>query len=253
LGGGKVSVPKPRPFLTAEWRYLLMLNYEVDPAVLAPLVPAGMALDVWDGAALVSVVGFMFRRTRLLGIPPPFHTNFEEVNLRFYVTRPSEDGLRRGVAFVKEIVPKPWIAQLARGLYGEPYVALPMGHTLEERDGSLCPGGLVEYTWRFRGRLNRLGGLAIGDPQPPRPGSEEAFITEHYWGYTRLGSRLTGEYRVAHPTWRLWAVEQPYLLADVEALYGKKFAPFLRRRPRSAFLAEGSPVEVYQGRRFRLK
>lgn len=246
-------MPNPRPFLTAEWRYLIMLNYEVDPAALAPLVPAGTALDLWQGKALASVVGFMFQRTRVLGIPPPFHTRFEEVNLRFYVSRPAEDGLRRGVVFVKEIVPKPWIARLARVLYGEPYVALPMRHAFEETGGALCSGGLVEYTWRFRGRLNRLGGLACGEPQPLQEGSEEAFITEHYWGYTRLGSHLTGEYRVAHPAWRVSSVDQPYLLADVEAMYGKNLAPFLKRRPRSAFLAEGSPVEVYSGRRFWVK
>jgi uncharacterized protein YqjF (DUF2071 family) len=246
-------MPTPRPFLTAEWRYLILLNYEVDPTVLAPLVPAGTALDLWDGRALVSVVGFMFQRTRLLGIPPPFHTRFEEVNLRFYVSRPSKEGPRRGVVFVKEIVPKPWIAQLARGLYGENYVALPMRHTLEEKDGRLCPNGLVEYTWNYRRRLNRLGGLAWGDAQPLQEGSEAAFITEHYWGYTRLGRHITGEYQVVHPPWKIWRVEQPYLLADIKALYGAAFEPFLHRRPHSAFLAEGSPVEVYPGRRFRVK
>ena len=248
-----MPMPNPRPFLTAEWRYLIMLNYEVDPAVLEPLLPAGTVLDLWQGKALASVVGFMFQRTRVLGIPPPFHTRFEEVNLRFYVTREAEEEQRRGVVFVKEIVPKPWIARLARVLYGEPYVALPMRHTLEANHGASIPGGLVEYSWRFRGRLNRLGGLAYGDPQLLQEGSEEAFITEHYWGYTRLSSHLTGEYRVSHPAWRVLPVEQPYLLADVEALYGKTFAPFLKRRPRSAFLAEGSPVQVYPGRRFWVK
>jgi uncharacterized protein YqjF (DUF2071 family) len=236
----------PRPFLTAEWRHLLLLNYEIQPEVLQPLVPSGTELDLWQGKALVSMVGFLFRRTRLLGLPVPFHTNFEEVNLRFYVRRPGDDA-RRGVVFVKEIVPMPMIANTARILYGENYQALPMGHTVEEKDGQICPEGLVEYTWRFRGRLHRLGGLALGESAPLEPGSEAEFITEHYWGYTRRGPKRTGAYRVAHPAWRVRPVAQPYLLCDVAALYGAAFAPYLRRPPSSAFLADGSPVAVYWG------
>lgn len=240
-------MPGNRPFLTAAWRYLLMLNYEIDPAVLQPLVPRGTVLDLWEGRTLVSVVGFLFQKTRVMGLPVPFHTHFEEVNLRFYVRREDQADPRRGVAFIKEIVPRFWIAQIARWVYGEPYVALPMGHTLERKGDTLAEEGLVEYTWRFRGRLNRLGGLAMGNPRPLVPGSEEEFIAEHYWGYTRLNAGRTGVYKVEHPAWRVWQVAQPYLLCDIRALYGKEYEPFLRQRPRSAFLAEGSPVAVYPG------
>jgi uncharacterized protein len=237
------------PFLTAEWRYLLMLNYEVDPAVLLPLLPAGTQLDLWEGKALASVVGFLFEKTRLLGLPVPFHTHFEEVNLRFYVKRQANGETRRGVTFVKEIVPRKMVALVARWLYGENYVAMPTRHTVEELSGKLCPEGLVEYSWRYQGRLNRLGGLALGDQQPIEPASEAEFIFEHYWGYTRRGSEKTGEYRVDHPAWRIWTVAQPYLLCNVKGLYGSAFEPFLHRRPHSAFLAEGSKVAVYGGRK----
>lgn len=241
-----------RAFLTGEWRYLVMLNYEVDPAVLAPLVPAGVELDSWDGKTLVSMVGFMFLNTRVLGMPIPFHRNFEEVNLRFYVRREVGGELRRGVVFVKEIVPKPWIARIARWLYGEKYVALPMGHTLErDRQGNLRPEALVEYTWKNRRRRQRLGGLTMGEPALPQPGSEEEFITEHYWGYTAQGKHKTGEYRVEHPTWRVWQVAQPYFLCDVKAMYGPQFEPYLHHLPRSAFLAEGSPIQVNWGSSFK--
>lgn len=244
-------MPGTRPFLTAAWRYLLMLNYEVDPAVLQPLVPYGTALDLWQGRALVSVVGFLFQKTRVLGLPIPFHTHFEEVNLRFYVQAVDEADPRRGVAFVKEIVPRFWIAQIARWVYGEPYMSLRMGHTLERKGNTLADEGLVEYTWHFHGRLNRLGGLALGQSQPLAPGSEEEFIAEHYWGYTRLDSNCTGVYRVEHPAWRVWQVAQPYLLCNIRALYGDAFESFLRQRPRSAFLAEGSPVAVYPGEKIK--
>jgi uncharacterized protein len=249
-------MPEKRSFLSAEWRYLLMLNYEVDPAVLAPFVPAGTKLDLWQGQALVSVVGFLFLNTRLVGVPVPFHRNFEEVNLRFYVRREEPEpelggaDFRRGVSFIKELVPRPAIAQVARWFYGENYLSLPMRHTIEQEGGVLCKDGLVEYAWRFQGRLHRLGGLAAGESEFAHPASEEAFISEHYWGYTRLGANRTGEYRVEHPSWRVWKVDQPYLLADIKGLYGEAFEPYLHRRPRSAFLAEGSPVRVYPGKRF---
>lgn len=246
-------MPKERPFLTADWKYLLMLNYEVDSRLLEPLVPAGTELDLWEGRAMVSVVGFLFHNTRVLGAPVPLHRNFEEVNLRFYVRQMAGDEVRRGVVFVKEIVPLVAVASVARFLYGENYVALPMGHTVERdrKTGALCRDGLVEYWWRQHGKLNRLGGLALGDPHPLEPGSEAEFIAEHYWGYTHRGKRGTGVYQVRHDPWRVWQVAQPYLLCNVAGLYGKEFVPVLRNRPRSAFLAEGSPVAVYPGETIR--
>ena len=184
-----------RPFLTAVWRYLAMLNYEVDPAVLRPHVPEGTVVDTWQGKAFVSMVGFLFLDTRVLGVAIPFHRNFEEVNLRFYVRQAGREDAPRAVAFVKEIVPRPAIAWTARLLYGEKYVHLPMQHQLEYRAG--IPS-LVEYRWRHRGRWQRLGVKPLGAAQPMAPGSEEEFIAEHYWGYA---SRRSGtvEYAVEHP------------------------------------------------------
>ena len=238
------------PFLTAEWRNILMLNYEVDPAILLPYIPAGTELELWDGKALVSMVGFMFNKTRVLRIAPPFHTRFEEINLRFYVQRIVDGETRHGVVFIKEIVPRFWVARMARVLYGENYIALPTRHTIEKLPEKPGAEGLVEFSWRYKGRRSRLGGLAVGQAQEIRPGSSEEFITQHYWGYTRLGPQTSGEYRVEHPGWCIRQVAQPYLLCDVDKLYGKELEPFLRRRPYSAFLADGSAVTIYMGKRF---
>jgi uncharacterized protein len=246
-------MPDTRPFLTAEWRFLLMLNYEVLPEVLQPYVPAGTELDLCEGKALMSVVGFYFQRTRVMGIAVPFHTKFEEVNLRFYVRRETAGELRRGVCFIKEIVPRAWIARIARWLYRENYIALQMDHTIEANKNLLARNGLVEYTWRDQGKINRLGGLGVGEPAEIEAGTEEEFISEHYWGYTRLNEDETGEYQVEHPRWRIWKVAQPFLLCDVAGMYGEAFAPFLRRRPHSAFLAEGSPIKVYPRKKIKPK
>lgn len=240
-------------FLTAEWRQLAMLSYEVDPALLRDRIPRGTELDDHRGRHFVSMVGFLFLDTRVRGLPIPFHRNFEEVNLRFYVRREERGELRRGVVFVKEIVPRRAIAWVARTLYNENYVALPMRHVLPPtaHAGARLAGepAAVSYGWRFEGRWNEL----VIEPEPRAaeagPDSEERFITEHYWGYARQRDGGTVEYRVEHPPWNVWRARRASLDADVEPLYGARFVSALRGAPVSAFLADGSAIAVHVGRR----
>ena len=237
-------MPQPPVFLTAEWRDLVMLNYEVPPGILKSRVPAGTELDVWQGRTLVSLVGFRFLNTRVLGIPVPFHRDFEEVNLRFYVRHRSGQEWRRGVVFVKEIVPKWAIAWVARTLYNENYVSLPMRHRV------VPPGtgkGIAEYGWRLGGRWYRLASNIQGAPAIPPAGSEEEFITEHYWGYAMQRDRSSLEYQVEHPQWAVWAASEAVFEGDAGALYGPDFAPYLAGPPLSAFVAVGSPISVRRG------
>ncbi len=228
-----------RPFLTAEWRYLAMLNFAIDPKLLAARVPFGTELDFHQGHTFASVVGFLFLDTRVMGLPIPLHRNFEEVNLRFYVRRKSSNGWRRGVAFVRELVPRSAIAIVARTFYGEPYAALPMRHDIVHRDGEVT----VEYGWRRTMTWESLRMTATGEPQNVSAGTHEEFITEHYWGYTALGARLS-EYQVEHPRWRVWPAASWKFEADVATLYGSEFVETLDTAPLSAFVAEGSKVEV---------
>jgi uncharacterized protein YqjF (DUF2071 family) len=224
-----------------------MLNYEVPPEILAPLVPRGTELDSWQGKTFASMVGFLFLDTRVRGVAIPGHRNFEEVNLRFYVRRQAADGWRRGVVFVKEIVPRLAIAATARLLYGEKYVALPMRHSIT---GDPARSGMyVMYGWRHRGRWNGIGAVVSGAPREAEPGSEEEFITEHYWGYSSLRGGGSAEYRVEHPRWQVWPLQRPVLDCDVAALYGRPFGNPLLGEPSSAFLADGSEVAVYPGAR----
>ncbi|HEY4003365.1 MAG TPA: DUF2071 domain-containing protein [Candidatus Xenobia bacterium] len=221
-------------FLEAEWRHLLMLNYPVEPALLT--APPGTEIDFFEGQTFVSVVGFMFLKTRVMGVAIPLHQNFEEVNLRYYVRR----GDRRGVVFVREIVPQPAIAVVARVLYNEQYIARRMRHDI---------GDVVRYEWQTGRSWEGLWGRPAGDPQPLRPGSLEEFITEHYWGYS--GQRDGGcmEYQVEHPRWNVQTLAESGLSADVERLYGKPFVDVLSRPPASALLADGSAIVVRRGHR----
>jgi uncharacterized protein YqjF (DUF2071 family) len=209
-----------------------MLNYAIDPTLLAPLVPRGVELDFWEGEALVSLVGFRFLETRVLGFAVPFHRDFEEVNLRFYVRRRVGDEWRRGVTFIREFVPRRAIAWTAAALYHEPYRAVPMRHRQ------------LAYEWRMRGRWHALGAEIEGEPRALPPGSPEEFIFEHYYGYTRQRDGGTVEYQVEHPRWRAWTAVRAWFEADVAACYGPAFVPALNAAPRSAFVAEGSPVVV---------
>ncbi len=224
-----------------------MLNYEIDPAILLPRVPRGCELDSWSGRCFVSVVGFRFLRTRVLGIPIPFHRDFDEVNLRFYVRRRAWDGWRRGVVFITELVPRRAIAWLARRAYHENYVARPMRHarSLAEEPGS----SRVAYQWRRAGSWEGFSLDFSGSPCIPPVDSEEAFITEHYWGYAAAPDGGTLEYRVEHPRWGVWRADRASLDVDVGPLYGDAFAECLSAPPTTAFVADGSPVVVRKGAR----
>ena len=233
-------------FLKAQWKNLLMLNYEVAPEILKPYLPAGTELDLWQGKALVSMVGFMFLETKVLGIKWPFHINFEEVNLRFYVKHFDGNDWKRGVVFISEIVPKSAIPLIANSLYKEHYRALPMRHAITPVDDD-CTNFL--YEWELKGRWNKLGALVSNELTPIKPESAEAFIFEHYWGYNGLGDNKTMEYRVEHVSWNVGTVSDFVFDADVETLYGPVFAPYLQAKPYSAFFADGSEVMVRMGER----
>jgi len=236
--------PRERPALRAAWLDLAMLSYAVDPDALRAYVPAGTELDAFHGTTYVSVVGFRFARTRVFGVPIPGHVNFDEVNLRFYVRRLAPEGWRRGVVFLRELIPRRAIAWTARAWYNEPYRTLPMRHELSRRaDGWPVA---ARYQWRRDGRWEGLSVRTDGDPVPLADGSEAAFIAEHYWGYTRQRDGSTIEYRVVHPRWRAASAREARLDADTRALYGAPLGNLLRGEPRSAFVADGSAVTVYR-------
>ncbi len=216
-----------------------MANYEVAPEILEKRLPRGVSLDFYEGKCFVSLVAFMFLETRVLKIPVPFHVNFEEVNLRFYVKRETAEENRRGVIFVKEIVPRFAIAFVARTFYGEPYEAWRTSH--------LKSGNSLSYGWRkndFRNEIKVESGANIG---VPAENSEAEFIIEHYWGYTKRGANRTDEYRVEHPKWELFEIENYEINCDFGRLYGAEFAVLNDAKPHSILMAKGSEVSVYKG------
>jgi uncharacterized protein len=234
-----------KPFLTAQWRHLAMFNWEVNPDVLRARIPAGTELDSHGGRTFLSLVGFCFLDARLRNLRVPFHVNFPEVNLRFYVKRIVGNETHRGVVFIQEIVPRACVAMVARRWYHENFVTARMSH-------EVCASGSytrVKYAWMLRGKSYAMGLSTVGEYQQPAPGSDQEFITEHYWGYSRQPDGRTVEYQVAHPPWRVAGGTAPCLEGDFASLYGKEFGRPLQAPPTSMFLADGSSVAVGPGTR----
>tara|TARA_B110000977_G_scaffold167491_1_gene216116 strand:- start:12 stop:731 length:720 start_codon:yes stop_codon:yes gene_type:complete len=227
-------------FLNAEWRKLAIANYVIDPSILEKYVPPGTELDLWQDKCYVSLIGFMFLNTKLLGVKIPFHSNFEEVNLRFYVKRFENNAWKRGVVFIKEIVPKPALTFVANTIYKEHYETLPMQHVWEENSVNRT----VSYSWKKNKAWQYFKVTAALKPIEIIKNSETEFITEHYWGYAKSNNSVTNEYEVTHPKWKHYPVEHSEISVDFYAVYGTDFEFLNSLNPDSVMLAEGSEITV---------
>ena len=227
-------------FLTAEWRKLAIVNYAVDPGILTPYLPYGTELDYWEDKCYVSLVGFRFINTRLRGMYVPFHINFEEINLRFYVRYKENNEWKRGVTFIKEIVPRPVLTLVANKIFNEKYITLPTRHHWKINTDTIDVG----YQWKFMREWNHLEIKASSALIDMKEGSEEEFITEHYWGYTQINARLTSQYQVEHPRWQTYPVLNHSIKVRFGELYGAEFTSLKDRLPDSVILAEGSTITV---------
>lgn len=239
--------PRPDVFLSAQWRELVLINFEVPDSILKPYLPAHVEVDSWNGQTLVSLVGFSFAGTSVLGMTLPWAADFEEVNLRFYVKRRiEENGLlieRRGVVFIREIVPFSVIAATANLFYGERYSRFRMQHETKTTE----QGKELIYRWSDREGVCSISASIKGEPCLLENGSLAAFITEHYYGYAKKGPLAANEYEVEHPPWRVWTDATLKLEGDFGRFYPKAFRPYLTK-PHSIFIAEGSPVRVMRAK-----
>jgi len=240
---------KPPSFLEAEWRNLAIINYEVEPEILQEYLPKGTELDLWNGKCYVSLIGFMFENTKLLGCKIPYHGDFEEVNLRFYVKRLEQDQWKRGVVFIKEIVPKRALTFVANTFYKEHYQTLPMRHGIQAKNDGLE----FTYQWQLNGVWNTLSVETAKKVSEIEIGSQAEFITEHYFGYTKYNENTTFEYEVRHPRWQQYEVINHSVAVDFESVYGKDFGFLKTQQPVSVFLALGSEISVENKKRINFK
>ncbi|MBW8523464.1 DUF2071 domain-containing protein [Chryseobacterium chendengshani] len=225
-------------FLKAEWRKLAIINYKVNPEILLEYLPTGTELDFYKDKCYVSLVGFMFLKTKLLGIPIPFHRNFEEVNLRFYVKKKEGNEWKRGVVFIKEIVPKPALSWVANLVYNENYKTMRMKNHIQHTENN-C---MVKYSWKDKS-WHSIEITSDNTAFPMGKDSEFEFITEHYYGFTKRLNK-TSEYEVCHPKWDCYKVKNYQLEICFNKIYGKDFEFLNHEKPISVMLAEGSEIEV---------
>lgn len=227
-------------FLKAQWNNLALINYEVNAGVLEKYIPKGTEIDLWNGRCYVSLVGFLFQNTKLLGLKIPYHTNFEEVNLRFYVKRFENGKWKRGVVFIKEIVPKRALTFVANTFYKEKYQTLPMKHSVTENKDFIE----FVYQWKTNDKWNSIIVETKSKISEIEINSEAEFITEHYFGYTRYNEETTFEYEVTHPRWQQFEIVNHKIDVDFESVYGKDFTFLQTAKPTSVFLAKGSDITV---------
>ena len=232
-------------FLTAQWKNLIMANYAINPKHLKKYIPAGTELDFWNGNCYISLVGFLFEDTKVLGFKIPKHTDFEEVNLRFYVKRFENGEWKRGVVFIQEIVPKKAITFVANTFYKEHYKTLVMQHQSKLEAEILK----VSYSWENQKKTNYINVNAYDFCCETEEGSEAEFIMEHYFGYTKYNEKETYEYEVKHPKWKHYFIKNHDINVDFKSTYGKDFAFLNQLQPVSVFLAEGSEIEVENKRK----
>ena len=229
-----------KKFLNARWQNLIMANYEINPRVLLPYLPKGVELDYFHGKTFVSLVGFLFKDSSIFNFPIPYIGTFEEVNLRFYVVRKVGSEVRRGVVFINETVPNKIVAWVANKLYREHYIAIPTKHKWTD----LTDKKEIEYQWKVKSRWNNIKVVASTTKQKIVAGSMEEFIFEHYYGYTKVNSNHSIEYRINHPSWEINPIQEYSIDCDFAAFYGTDFDMLNNKEPQSIMLAEGSEISV---------
>ncbi|HPW98963.1 MAG TPA: DUF2071 domain-containing protein [Flavobacterium sp.] len=227
-------------FLKAQWENLALINYEIDHEILKNYIPKGTEIELWNGKCYVSLVGFMFKNVKLLGLKIPFHINFEEVNLRFYVKSFENNEWKRGVVFIKEIVPKQALTFVANTIYKEHYQTLSMKHSIQESTDSTE----FTYEWKTANKWNSILIETEKNETEIEINSEAEFITEHYFGYTKINENKTFEYEVKHPKWQQLKVINTKIDVDFKATYGKEFEFLENQKPVSVLLAIGSEISV---------
>lgn len=231
-----------KPFLTAQWRNLVFVNYEIDPTILKPYIPAGTELDFYNGKCYVSLVAFKFVDTKVHGFSIPFNKNFEELNLRFYVRCKQNGQWKRGVVFAKEVVGKRLVLQVANTFYGEHFYYHPINSIVTENESN----NKVVYNFKVNDSWDNIEVLYDKESAAATAGSLAEFMIEHYWGFTKLDNGNTGEYRITREPWRMHAAQAYNINMNTEPLYGARLHKCFGNKPVSVFVVDGSPVTMYK-------
>lgn len=237
-----VTSTSPRPLrrtvFTQGWRDVTFLHWAVDPALVAPLLPAGARPDEFDGASHVGLIAFRMRRIGLLGAPGlPYLGSFAETNVRLYSV--DEQG-RRGVVFrsleaerLLPVLAARWVARL-------PYLWSRMR---VERNGDLVT---YRSSRRWPGPRGAGGTIAVRvGARLTGPHPLALFLTSR-WGLHQTTFGHLAYWPNEHPAWPLHDAELLGLTDDLVAVAG---LPSVGGAPDSVLFSPG--VDVRFGPRLR--
>jgi uncharacterized protein YqjF (DUF2071 family) len=227
-------------FLKANWENIIMANYVIEPKILQPFLPKGVELDLYDGKCYVSLVSFMFKKTKLFNIPIPYFGTFEEINLRFYVCRKEGNTIKRGVVFINETIPYSIVAWIANKLYKEHYTVVPTKHKIQTD----VHHKKVRFEWLLDKKWNSIYVEAKTEAVEMKQNSLEKFIFEHYYGYTKVDQNKTEEYKLQHPSWLVHKVIDFRIDCNFKKMYGESFSFLNNKEPDAVFIAKGSAVAI---------
>lgn len=227
--------------LRAEWNNIIMANYAVPKELLLPYVPYKTELDFFESETYVTLAGFMFLNTQMLGFDIPFHSNFEEVTLRFYVKSTRGLAAKRGVVFIKEIVPKYAITLLANTVFGQNYMTLKMKSFHQDMGDHME----TAYEWKHLDKWNKLTAKAGKRSTPIRQNRFNEFIADHYYGFRKNGETKTYQYEVEHELWETFNVIDYSVNCDFGSLFGNEFSILNKEKPKSVFMLKGSEIRIH--------
>lgn len=217
-----------------------MFTYSIPPGLLNQYIPAGLEADTIGGNAFVSLVAFDFLDTKVKGIKFPFHVNFPEINLRFYVK--AKD--RRGVVFIREFVPRYFIACFADMFYNENYKSIKMKSSVVSNNEKIVSHNIRIGKDDFSVKLT-----AENKPYLPSEASLEHFFKEHQWGFGKSKSGDTLAYCVEHPLWEIFPIKNYELNFDFGKVYGENWKFLNRGKPFNITLAQGSEIRIYSAQK----
>ncbi|HET8854857.1 MAG TPA: DUF2071 domain-containing protein [Salinimicrobium sp.] len=226
--------------LTCHWRNLAFANYIISPEILEKYLPSYTKIDYFDRKCYVSLVGFQFKDIEIAGVKIPFYTDFEEINLRFYVKRFDGTTWRKGTVFISEIADKSVLKILANSFLHEKYQTLKTKQEVKENSDFIETG----YSWKAGRNWQSIEMIGENSPKLVAEGTEPHFIMDRPWGYQKYDALTTNEYEVSHPQWKILPVSTFDINVDFKESFGSAFSILNGILPHSVILAEGSLVSV---------
>lgn len=196
-----------------QWRDVLFLHWPAPPQWLSDQLPAGLAVDTFQGEAWVSLVGFRLQQVRLRGWPAlPFCSQMLELNFRTYVRHRGEPAIH----FLAMHADHRLLVAAARCLTPLPYSLAQLAYA----------GPDTACSFFCRPHYSRTPLLAaqfsLGDGRRQAiPGTLDDWLTERYVAYVagRDGDLL--RMPVSHESWRLREIALRHCELDLQPLHGR--------------------------------